>query len=173
MNTLVSSHKFRFFVVVLLSVLVALSVGFFWRQTETFKDELIADHIATLATIFNKIDQECTILGFEHQKNYIDFLTVQSFVGSEVGAMNLKYPQKWKGPYLDDNPTIQEQYYQIVRTKFGYFIVPGDGVALARGVVIGKDILFKDETDIQALITTGILAKDGKPLAAKITVSGK
>ena len=69
------------------------------------------------------------------------FLTnpVKSFEGSEVGSLNLAYPKKWQGPYLGDNPTFQGKAYQIIRTKNGYFVTPGDGIMLPNGLVIGRD----------------------------------
>lgn len=172
MQKLLPTHAFMFFAAVLLLILLSLSFFTFWRQADTYTDELIAEHVSLLADIFKKIDIQCGIIDFERQRNYVDFLTVESFVGSEVGSMNLKYPHHWQGPYLDDNPTIQEKYYEIVRTNKGHFIVPGEGVELGNGQTIGKDIIFTHDTDIQALIDDGTLQKDGKALAAEIPVSG-
>ncbi len=134
-------------------------------------DIIIADDVMQLAKILNTIDQECGIASFEHQKNTIDFLNVISFKGSEVGSMNLKYPQKWRGAYLNDNPTIQEKYYQVIKAKDGYWVVPGEGVQLSNGLVIGKQIVFNQDTDMQELVNT-LLRYNGRPLALQI-MSGK
>jgi len=172
MQRMLPTHAFMFFAAVLLFVLMGLSFFTFWRETSTYKDELIVEHVSFLADIFKKIDEQCSIINFEHARNYVDFLTVESFVGSEVGSMNLKYPDRWQGPYLDDNPTIQEKYYEIVHTHKGYFIVPGEGVVLGNGKTIGKDILFSKDTDITKLIDEGVLEKNGKALVSKILISG-
>lgn len=148
-------------------VLFALAAYVYWFQAKKVNDMLIADHVEQLSGIFAKIHQDCHIIDFEHQKNNINFLNVISFEGSEVGPMNLKYPKKWEGAYLKDNPTMQEQYYQVVRTKKGYFVVPGPAVKLANGQVIGKDILFDQDANIQGLIK-GPLQFKGRPLAAQI-----
>jgi len=130
---------------------------------------LIAQEVAQLKTIFEKIDASCGILGFDNEKNSIDFLTVISFVSSEIGSMNLKHPKGWQGPYLQDNPTIQGKYYQIVQTRTGYYIAPGDGVKLSNGKIIGKDIILNKDTDFLKLLSkNGDLRIRGKALAAKI-----
>lgn len=140
----------------------------------TARDELIVEHIKSLANIFNAIEQIIGIIGFEHDKNYIDFLNVKSFVGSEVGSMNLRNPEKWQGPYLNDNPTFQEKLYMVVKTDKGYFIVPGDGVELSNGKIIGKDIIISSNTDIEALMRDQKgLSYKGNPLAAKITIANQ
>jgi hypothetical protein len=81
-------------------------------------------------------------------------LNVKEFSGAEVGPMNLAYPERWEGPYLEDNPTMQEKEYLIVRTKRGYFITPGEGVILPNGKDVGKDkIVLNEDTNIRILMT--------------------
>lgn len=161
-------------VIVLLSS--SLITGLFFLTWYQFKKEarvvinqVITDHIAQLKNIFDRIDTECGILGFDHDKNYIDFLTVKSFVSSEIGAMNLISPEKWQGPYVHDNLTVQTKKYEIVRTKNGYYIVPGTGVQLSNGKIMGKDVVITPTTDIEILLKneTG-LTYQGKPLVAPI-----
>lgn len=142
-------------------------------QVQVISDELIVHDVMQLAKIFKHIDQDCKIIGFEHERNYIDFLTVKDFVGSEIGAMNVAYPRQWKGAYLNDNPTIQEKLYEIVKTKSGYFIVPGNGVVLNSGKVIGKDIIFSVDTDMKELLKQeASLQHEGKFLIAPVPMSG-
>ena len=141
---------------VIVLVSSSLIAGLFFLTWYQFKKEarvvinqVIMEHIAQLKTIFDRIDTECGILGFDHDKNYIDFLTVTSFVSSEIGAMNLISPEKWQGPYVHDNLTVQTKKYEIVRTKNGYYIVPGTGVQLSNGKIMGKDVVITPTTDIE------------------------
>ena len=113
---------------------------------------LIADNVAMLQEIFQRIHQTCIIIDFDYQKNPINFLNTKEFTGSEVGPMNLVHPDKWEGPYLEDNPTMQTIEYQIVHTKNGYFITPGEGVELPNDKVIGKDIMLNEDADIFAMM---------------------
>ena len=78
-------------------------------------DHLVSTHIQQLEAIFQKIDQKCKILSFSQDKNYIDFLTVKEFSGSQVGPIMLMFPEKWEGPYIKDNPAIQEKLYQLIK----------------------------------------------------------
>ncbi|MFA6065583.1 MAG: hypothetical protein WC707_00160 [Candidatus Babeliaceae bacterium] len=138
---------------------------------KTINDQLIAQQVHELASIFKRINDTCHITKFKHEKNYIDFLNTRAFEGSEVGPMVVMFPKKWQGPYLHDNFTIQDQYYQILNTKYGYFIVPGDGVKLSNNKIIGKDIILNHDTDIPAMINDkNMLLFENKPLAAPIDV---
>lgn len=157
----------------ILGILLVITFGFWWYRARVSTNELIARDVATLSDIFGRINSECGIVGFAHNVNYIDFLTVSSFIGSEVGAMNVRDPKKWQGPYIKDNPTIQTKLYEVVRTNKGYFLVPGTGVKLSSGLVMGVEPLILDEnSDIQLLVSEGKLAhSDGRPLAAQIMIA--
>jgi hypothetical protein len=152
-----------------LLVLLAITCIAYWQQVRLFPEQMMSNDIHQLAMIFNKINDTCGILDFQSDHTEVDFLNVIAFKGSEVGAMNLKFPSKWEGPYVRDNPTIQEKHYQIVNTKKGYFIIPGNGVALKNGLIIGKDIIIDKNTDITELIRDKSLVDSaGKPLALPI-----
>ena len=161
------SYLIPFFSGLLLAVLFIITITRFVLQARIATDRVIAEHIEILAPIFKKIDETCKIIGFEHESNYIDFLTVKSFVSSDVGSMHLIYPDAWEGPYLQENLTVQGKIYQIVKAKQGYYIVPGDGVELANGKIIGKTLRFNKNTDMDTLIRQNLLYM-GKPLAAPI-----
>jgi len=157
--------------VLLFVLLVGVSLFRMVYQVQTFSDQIIAKEVLQLVDIFKKIDRECKIIGFDYQKNPINFLNVKAFVGSELGSMNLTYPEKWSGPFLDDNPIIQGKEYQIVRTKKGYFVTPGDGVALSNGKVVGKDIILDENADIQKMMgDEKALNFKGKALAAPLVI---
>ena len=164
---------FKYWLPVLTSILfVALfgiSIFNLIYRTKEIKNEIISSDISKLSTIFKEIDKDCHILGFDYPNTYINFLNVEKFVGSEVGSMNLTYPSQWKGPYSKDNFEIQNKVYQIVKTDLGLFIVPGNGVILSDGKIIGKDIIFDKDADIEKMADKdGSLYNNGRPLAAKL-----
>ncbi len=155
-----------------LIVLILFSSGAYYivYGVRRSTDVVIADHVQMLSSILTTINTTCGIIDFEHSRNYIDFLNVRSFVGSEVGSMNLKNPQHWQGPYVEDNPTIQEKMYIILKTKTGYYIVPDNGVELRSGAIIGKDLILDSQTNIEKLlIPGGPLNYRLKPLAARVS----
>jgi len=140
-------------VVTIMAGLIALSaINFFYEQQHTDVNVLSHD-LAQLANIFERINDECGILSFDHQKNHINFLNVEKFAGSEVGPMNLANPQKWQGPYVQDNPTVQGHEYLVVSTQKGLYITPGEGVELPNGKVVGRDLTLSPETDLDRLAT--------------------
>lgn len=152
-------------------LLIGIAIFSVRSGAKQFSGEAMVSDIALLAGLFEQINKDCTILSFDAQKNPINFLTVGNFAGSEVGSMNLVHPEKWQGPYLPDNSAMQGIEYQIVRTDAGYFIVPGEGVTLPNGQVIGKDILLDEKADIATLSQEGgALHFKGKALAAQIPV---
>lgn len=133
---------------------LVVSVYNAWYEFGKDSGVIIAQDVAQLAQIFERIDRTAGILSFDRTKNVIDFLNIKKggFVGSEVGALNLKHPDRWEGPYIDKNPTIQNQEYVVLVTKKGNFIVPADGVKLPSGRIIGKDLILDESSDITALM---------------------
>ncbi len=153
------------------TLLVTSVVTFIYRSTY-LTGIMITDEVLQLQNVFRKIHETCTIIDFDYQKNRINFLNVEKFLGSEVGPMNMVNPEKWEGPYLKNNPTIQEIEYQVVRTTKGYFITPGEGVKLPNGKVVGTDIILDESADIPAMMQDEMaLMYQGKSLAAPLDLS--
>lgn len=154
---------------VVLIVIVAFN---FWYQPRHANADVIVKNLALLQSIFKKIDARCKIISFDHQKNPINFLNVGSFKSSEVGPMNLAYPTQWQGPYLDQNLKLQNKEYEIVGTKKGYFIAPGEGVTLPNGKVMGKTVILNENSDIEAMTKDeNALMYQGKALALPLPLS--
>lgn len=157
--------------VLLFILLVGVSLFQMFYDVKISSDIVIVQEVKELVEIFKRIDKKCKIIDFDYQKNPINFLNVQKFTGSEVGPMNLTYPKNWEGPYCEDNPVVQGKEYQIVRTKKGHFITPGEGVKLSNGKVIGKDIILDEDADITKMMTDEkFLNFEGKALAAPLPV---
>ena len=158
-----------FFAITLLSVLLAVFIVRMVYNKPDYTAAVITTDIKRINQILHNIDESCDILSFDHKKNHIDFLTVRSFIGSEVGGLNLARPEGWQGPYLDDNPTVQNILYQIIKIDEGVFVIPGDGVELPNGLVMGKDIEIRPETSLFAMMKEGgNLFYRGEPLAIKL-----
>lgn len=157
--------------VVLFAALFCLSIFQLYQQSKSHTDKLLAADVAVLSQIFSKIHTQCGIVGFEHDTNYIDFLTVGTFAGSQIGSMNLLRPRQWQGPYLKSIPTMQEKQYEVARAKTGYYIVPGHGVRLGNGKIMGQDIVITPQTDIDAMLRAGgDLMSENKALAHKVSM---
>ncbi len=159
------SHKHFTYLVYIGFAAILIFIGFsikesFYRERQ-IGGCIMADDVTKLQKIFEKIHQTCQIISFDYHKNPINFLNVKEFTSSEVGPMNLAYPQKWQGPYVEDNPEVQGKAYQVIRTKQGHFIVPGDGVVLPNGKKLGSDVPIDENTDIP------VLTQDKQPLNYK------
>ncbi|MBI2352647.1 hypothetical protein HYV11_00195 [Candidatus Dependentiae bacterium] len=169
------SRKLIVFIAIVV-VISSLFISFFIfkKRFSSSSDSIIVQDIKKLQHIFLEIDKDCKIVNFEHVKNYIDFLTVQQFVGSQVGSMSLLHPSRWRGPYVTQTPTVDEQQYLVLKNKNGYYVIPGDGVVLANGKTIGKDIFLNEKTDIEALLRdpNGLRSKAGD-LAIKVLIGEK
>jgi hypothetical protein len=145
-------------------------VAYFFYQTIEPSDGIIVEHIDKLKNIFTSINDSAKITGFDKEKNSIDFLNTGTFSGSHVGSMHLQHPEKWQGPYITEELKVQNRPYQIVSTKDGYYIIPGEGVRLHNDKVIGTDIIITRHTDMNQLMEDPyqLLGSTRKPLAAKI-----
>ncbi|MBA2307555.1 hypothetical protein H0W26_05470 [Candidatus Dependentiae bacterium] len=162
-------------VIGLFCVLVVVMVSRnFLTQVRYEEDHDIAVAIEKLKNVFTTISETAQIVSFKGQKAPINFLTVKSFVGSFVGPLQMGYPEEWKGPYMTESLEVQGKEYQLVSTKKGIYIVPGDGVRLANGKVIGGTLKFTEEADIDAMLTDPAqLQSNSKPLAVKLAITHK
>ncbi len=167
-----SKNYFPYFSVSLLSLLVVL---FFWttyNDKPKFITSVITMDIKNIVDSLNKIDKECNILSIENECNYVDFLNVEKFSGSEVGCLNLAFPKNWAGPYLSLNPTLQGKLYEIIKRKDGNYVLPGRGVKLPNNLIVGKDFDYysADLASIDKMLADGgQLNYKGTPLGAKLT----
>ncbi len=161
---------FTVFSATLLSLLALLFVFKMYYSKPYFVASLIQADLCRLEEILHKIDNTSEILALQNDHEPIDFLTVKSFVGSMVGGINLAHPQKWAGPYLEQNPSIQGKFYELVRAKDGYFVVPGQGVMLPHGAVMGKDVVITRNTMLgNVMKPEGYLSYRGIKLAVKVS----
>lgn len=156
----------------LLAFLCMIFIANFFYESRASDVSFIVNDLNTLVKVFESIDKTCGIIGFDYEKNSINFLNVISFAGSEIGPMNLRHPEKWQGPYVKDNPSFQYKEYQVLKTSAGYFITPGDGVKLPNGKVVGTDIKTDKSADISALMyQKDAFLVDNQPLAIALPVT--
>jgi hypothetical protein len=165
--------KYHYFLPIIVGIGIVFFVGItFFDTLYRAKDDagmMIVQTVVQLRDIFHRIHKTCIIIDFDNQQNSIDFLNVAKFAGSEVGPMNLVHPDKWEGPYLMENPTLYHIAYQVVSTKKGYYVTPGNGVTLPNKKVIGKDITLDQKADIDAMMRDPeALAYKEQPLAARL-----
>ena len=156
---------------IILGIVVFIGITFMdtWYRSKDDAGLMIAAEVIKLRDIFHRIHKTCDIIDFDAQKNPINFLNVEKFSGSEVGPMNLVHPDKWEGPYLKDNPTMYQIAYQVVSTKKGYYVTPGDGVILPNKKVVGRDIILDQKANIDVMMANEqeLMYKD-RPLAARL-----
>lgn len=161
---------FTIFSGTLLSLIFLLVFFKMYYTKPYFVASLIKADLAQVESILHDIDKRCEILGVQSAVEPINFLTIKDFSGSMVGGINLAHPKNWKGPYLDQNPSIQKKFYELVTAQDGIFIVPGRGVQLPNGTVIGRDIMITKNTKVLPLTEPGgYLYYKGVPLAKKIS----
>ena len=163
------SHYLPIAVITCIAFFIGITFFDTWYRAKDDAGLMIASEVIRLRDIFHRIHKTCTIIDFDAQKNPINFLNVATFTGSEVGPMNLVYPDKWEGPYVQDNPTLYKIAYQVVSTKKGYYVTPGDGVKLPNKKIVGKDIILDQKANIdKMMVNEDELLYQGKPLAARL-----
>jgi len=160
---------FTVFSATLLSVLLLIFIARIFYNRPYFIASVIKEDLVMIEQVLAKIDKDCNILSIRPDNAVVDFLTVEKFVGSTVGCLNLAYPERWKGPYLRRNPTIQSRPYEIVHTKEGLFIVPGRGTKLPNGFVVGKDFKIDYQSSIITMVKpSGPLNYEGEAFANRL-----
>lgn len=154
-----------------LLALLLVPAYYFLQRNRRVEERAVVSAVQKLATLFSKINQDTHILGFDLEKTPINFLNVRSFAGSTLGSMRMEFPSKWAGPYSQEAPKIQDHYYYVLKNDRGYYIVPGDGVELSKGKVIGRDVVLGPHTSIEELLKSEPeLTYQGQPLIVKLAL---
>ena len=162
----------KYFVVfssTLLTLMLLVALFKVYYNKPYFTASLINNDIKIVHEALHTIDKKCNILRFNSRRVILDFFTVRTFDGSVIGGVSLAYPKKWQEPVLHNNPIIQQKFYEVVRAQDGFFVVPGEGVELPTGLVMGKDLVIKRQTQVEPMLKpNGKLFFKGIELAKKI-----
>ena len=116
---------------------------------------IIQSDLEKISRSLNQIDKKCTILDIKSDRTVLNFLNVEKFNGNEIGGIELQNPEHWHGPYALENPMIQSHCYELVRCRDGFYIVPGIGVRLPSGKIMGKDIVVNEQVNGAELLSKG------------------
>lgn len=166
-----STRTFILFSSFVLIFIIAFGLYTYFAQEPGIVSDFVHQDVLKVAQLLEKIDTHCKILAIRSGNNPIDFLNVIAFAGSEIGPLNLEYPKKWQGPYIQDNPVFLGHVYELVSTNNGYFVVPGRGARLPNGLIMGTDIKITQTSDIAAMTQPGgALYYDGYAFAHQINL---
>ena len=85
-------HKHRlapYFTAAVFGALIIIAIFDLWYRSRIDEEQLIVRDLNHLVSIFEKIDKTADILGFDEQRNAINFLTIKKdgFVGSKISAL--------------------------------------------------------------------------------------
>ena len=134
-----------------------------WHERQVHKD---LQHIARAVTA---MDKDCRIVDMRVGIHLLTPLTQKLVSEHELSNTVFKYPENWRGAYLAKMPLIQGKPYQLLKTDKGLFVVPGSGVVLPNGMMVGRDIIWQAQTDVAALTRSGgPLFYRGVALALKV-----
>jgi len=171
MKKYVLKYRATIIVGIVLFALLVFTMYQFYGGAKNAAERVMANDIDQVVKILEQIDATCEIVNIVRDDAAIDFLQVQAFAGSQIGALQLKYPEKWKGPYLQRNLMVQGIPYELIQTREGFYVIPGKGVRLSNGKIVGKDIIFTRETDVELYLNAiWGLEVDGEPLARKLNL---
>jgi hypothetical protein len=160
---------FVYFSSLLLATIACIFVYQVLKERPYYLTTVIRSDFEQIEKNLTAIDTECNILSIVSTRAQIDFLNIEKFAGSMVGCLNLAYPAKWKGAYMQRNPTLQGIFYELAKTADGFYIVPGHGVKLPNGLIVGKHFEINTSFPIvQMLQPGGKLNYKGEPLARKV-----
>lgn len=158
---------FTFFSSIFFSFLLIFFVFKVYYEKPNLVASLIQSDIKNIHYILSEIDKKCFISHVKKNCIPLDFFTVVKFVGSEIGGLNLRHPERWQGPYMKDCPEFQLKAYELIRARDGFFIIPGFDTKLPNGFIVGRDFDISEQTFMLPLL------KEGGPLFYKGFVFGE
>jgi hypothetical protein len=160
---------FTIFSASLLTILLFIFIFRIINEKPYHLAAIIKSDLDQIEKALTEIDTQCDILQLTSDRVPVDFLNIIKFEGSTVCGINLAFSNRWKGPYLKRNPMLQGKFYELIKTKYGYYLIPGNKVTLPNGYIVGKDFSIDTNTQIDNLTKpNGYLNYRGTPLARKI-----
>ena len=155
MRITIARFWFPIFGVFILTMLVIFGIyGIVHKNPDVMAAKMCKD-LEQLVVVLQKVDKDCSIVSIDSGSGVIDFLTIEKLLGVDAGCLMIAYPEKWAGPYLKKDLMYQGAYYEIVQTNHGFYIVPGNGVRLPNGFVMGQDLEINSKIEIEPLLKPG------------------
>jgi hypothetical protein len=153
--------------------LIICFLGYYFLNNKNYQNAIFPD-VKKIEEAIKNIHKNCIILNFLNENNPVDFLNVKEFSGNIIGSIQIEKPEKWEGPYLPSVILYKNKPFSIFVHKSGYYIVPGIETILDDEKVIGKDIIFNQETDMETILRQyPSLNPNGKALIKKIDIEIK
>lgn len=148
--------------------LITLCTLHFVMRAPQWQISAVQTDLHRIGAAIRQLDTDCYITDMRVGLHPVSILTRHTLNEGPL-YLNLQHPKKWKGPYLHRIPTLQDKPYQLLKTNTGLFVVPGEGVKLPSGLVIGEDIEWRADTDVNALAASGgsLFYKSG-PIAYEV-----
>jgi len=150
-------------------LLMGLCFAFLFMNYPSLKTRLVRRDMQRIVRALYQVDRYCHIETVTPGLHPLNFLTLPRPTERDFCGIELEFPKQWTGPYFSEVPVLDNTPYQLLKTEKGLFLVPGNGVRLPNGNVIGIDIVWHYTTEVAALAQQGgALWYDGIPLARHI-----
>lgn len=146
-----SFNKKNILNILILIVIISLCAALSWFYFKKIHSPIHKD-VKKICSILEKIDKKCKIIKCLNINNNIDFLTVKEFAGDTIGSIILEEPKNWEGPYTESLITYNDKPFSLYIVDQKSYIVPSAETILEDGAVIGKDIIFDENANIQQLL---------------------
>lgn len=160
------SHYFPIISGAILGTLLLLFAHQIITERPFLYTALIQSDLERISKSLNFIDEQCAISDIKYDRLAITFLSSAKEAMAERAGLVLEHPEKWDGPYSIDNPTVQARPYELLRAADGYYLVPGNGVKLPNGKIMGQDIIITAQTMVDDMLKdNGDLNYEGYMLA--------
>ena len=153
---------------IILIALITLCTMHFVVRAPQWQVSVVQTDLHRIASALRALDTDCYITDMRVGLHPVSVLTRRSLADGPF-YIELKESKNWKGPYLKNSPTLQDKPYQLLKTNKSLFVVPGEGVELPSGLVVGTDIEWHADTDVTALTRSGgsLFYKSG-PVALEV-----
>jgi len=155
----------RYLVSLVSIVLLIVCTAHFVGQSSEWNAGTVRADLSHLEEALKNFDGDCGIQEVLSGGHSLLFLTQTARPTDAFAAFKLANENTWRGPYIHKVPVAQGYPYMLLKTNKGLFIVPGEGVRLPKGSILGKEFFLTAESNLKALSAAGgILSHNGEPL---------
>lgn len=149
--------------------LTAICAAHFVMHTPLWHTRLIQGDLNRIAQAVHALDRDCGIKNMRTGRYPLMPLTQYAWPSGQLHGMSVARPENWRGPYLPKVIALQGKPYELLKTNSSLYVVPGNGVTLPSGAIIGDTFSWCANTDVNALSQSGgILFYQSAPLVRQV-----
>jgi len=158
----------RYVISLVSMALLGICTAHFVANGSAWSAHVVRADLHNAVEALSRFDTDCGLKKVLPGIHALDFLTMSYLPVDSLAGFDIQNVRAWQGPYLKTVPVVDGRPYVLLATESGLFVAPSYGVRLPSGKLLGRDVVWDWQSDIDAMTADDApLSHQGEPLARK------